>query len=242
MTTLKRQLHMGCHSLKLVLTFFDEDEAAAPTLFEDESEKTVAFLEKEQVTILICDIRNFTSLSERIGDSRISAIIKAWSREVARIVESHHGRIDKFIGDAVMALWPGESLRKNVHLAMVCAVEINKATIRLGEEQGNLPEPLGVCAAVNTGEAILGNIGVDGQRDFTAVGDAVNVAFRLEGQAGGSGRDILVGGGAAAAIDSETGPMYFQTGQYALKGKAQPVAAMGTDFDRLSSYLARVGG
>jgi len=226
---------------RTTLTFFSRHEPAAPTVFDDEDERTVAFLEKEHITILICDIRNFTSLSEQIGDTRISSLLKRWSRAVSKIVAAHQGRIDKFIGDAVMALWPGAALRRHVHLALLCAGEIHRATARLGEAEGALPAPLRVCAAINTGEAVVGNIGVDGQRDFTAVGDAVNVAFRLEGLAGEPGRDILVGGDAVDHLDPVARD-FFSPGEYQVKGKAKPVRALGTDFSRLAAYLRQIGG
>lgn len=226
---------------RTTLTFFDEDEPAAPTIYDEEDEATVACLEKEQITILICDLCDFTSLSEEIGNTRISDLLKKWSRAVSKIVGAHGGRIDKFIGDAVMALWPGPQLRSHVHRALLCAVEIQRASRRLGREL-DLPRELGIGAAINTGEAVMGNIGVDGQRDFTAVGDAVNVAFRLEGESGGPGREVIVGGAALAELDSGAMARFFSNATFTLKGKTHPVPAACADFTGANDYLRAVGG
>lgn len=226
---------------KSTLTFLQNYRIEQPTvgLGDDEEEKTVAFMTKTKVTVLICDIRKFTSLSEMIGDQKISDIVKAWSRNIGSIVESHGGRIDKFIGDAVMVLWvEGASLSRTVHQALACALQIAAMTAKLGEKVGNLPWPLAIGGALNTGEAVIGNVGVDGNRDHTVIGDAVNVAFRLEGLTSTLAKDILIGDDTAALLDQPLLATYFTPCKYQVKGKSLPVVAHGCSFDQLRQYLA----
>lgn len=225
---------------KSTLTFLQNYRVEAPSNPIEEDEQTVAFMTKTKVTVLICDIRKFTSLSEKIGDQKISDIIKAWSSQTNTIIASHGGRIDKFIGDAVMALWiEGASLSQMVHQALTCAGEIAAMTAKLGEKINDLPWPLAIGAAINTGEAVVGNIGVDGNRDHTVIGDAVNVAFRLEGLTSTLAKDLLLGSETAAMLDQNLLAAYFTPCEYQVKGKSIPVMAHGCTFEQLRQYLAQ---
>jgi len=224
---------------KTILTFLQEDEEHPKRSgLEDLDEKTVAFLEKEQVTILICDIRNFTSLSEEIGDQKISDILKLWTGKINETVHHYHGSVDKFIGDAVMAIWIGKaSPQQNLHLALTCALKISELTLAIGE-QLSVAQPLKVGAALNMGEAVVGNMGVDGNRDYTAIGDVVNVAFRLDEVTTKIGKDVLIGNEAALQLDNLV-PEIFEPCKYLVKGKREPVTAYGCNFEQLKEYLAR---
>lgn len=224
---------------KSTLTFLQNYRIEPPTNPLDEDEQTVAFMTKTKVTVMICDIRKFTSLSEKIGDQKISKIIKTWSNQTNAIVENHGGHVDKFIGDAVMALWVGgESLGQMVHQALTCAGQIAAMTTQIGEKIGDLPWPLAIGAAINTGEAVIGNVGVDGNRDHTVIGDAINVAFRLEGLTSTLGTDLLLGSETAAMLDQTLLSTYFAPCEYQVKGKSLPVTAHGCSFDQLQQYLA----
>ena len=226
---------------KSTLTFLQNYRVEPPpATTDDDDEQTVAFTTKAQVTILICDIRRFTSLSEKIGDQKVSDIIKSWNHKTNTIVEKHYGRVDKFIGDAVMALWiGGASPSHAVHLALACAAQIADMTTELGKETGNLPWPLAIGSALNTGEAVIGNIGVDGNRDHTVIGDAVNVAFRLEGLTSTLEKDLLIGKETAALLDQTILATYFAPCKFLVKGKDLPVTAHGCTFEQLRQYLTK---
>lgn len=227
---------------KSTLTFLQNYTVDIPTGDSDDMERTVAFVTKTQVTVLICDIRKFTSLSEKIGDQKISEIIRVWCQKTNEVVAKHHGRIDKFIGDAAMAIWAeGTSLRHTVHQALTCAADIAAMTSELGNRIPSLPWPLTIGAALNTGEAVIGNIGVDGNRDFTVIGDTVNVAFRLEGLTSKLGKDILIGNDTATLLDQRGLATYFSPHTYQVKGKVAPVLAHGCSFAQLHAYLAQAG-
>ncbi|MDD5757753.1 MAG: adenylate/guanylate cyclase domain-containing protein [Desulfobulbaceae bacterium] len=223
---------------KSTLTFLQDYCIIPPTNTTDDEEQTVAFMTKTKVTVLICDIRRFTSLSERIGDQKISDIIKTWSKQTDSLVQKYGGRVDKFIGDAVMALWvDNANPSQNVNQALTCALQIAAMTTKLGEKTGDLPWPLTIGAAINTGEAVIGNIGVDGNRDHTVIGDAVNVAFRLEGITSTLGKDLLLGNETASVLNPKLLSTYFVPCEYQVKGKDIPVIAHGCSFDQLRQYL-----
>jgi len=205
----------------------------------EEMEQTIAVVTRTQVTVLICDIRRFTALSEQIGDQKVSAIIRLWCQKTNEMVAQHQGRIDKFIGDAAMAIWAkGSNLQQSVHLALTCAARIAAMTRELGDRTPGLPWPLAIGAALNTGEAISGNIGVDGNRDYTVIGDTINVAFRLEGLTSTLGKDLLIGSDTAAQLDQRCLAAFFSPCTYQVKGKSTPVLAYGCTFDQLQKYLA----
>jgi adenylate cyclase len=208
---------------------------------EDLEEMTVAFVQKTTITILICDIHDYTRLSELLGDQHLSQLLQYWTGKVTKLVNSHGGQVDKFIGDAVMALWAGTDLRHNIRQAMKTALAINTCTARLGEKIPDLPWPLATGAALNTGEAMLGNLAQDGGRSsYTVVGDVVNVAFRLEDMTDRrQDLDFLMGGEAAAELVAAE--KFCKKYSFQLKGRKESVEALGCSFTQLAAYLKQSG-
>ncbi len=204
----------------------------------DLDEMTVAFVQKEIVTILICDIHDFTRVSEIMGDQRLSQLLQYWTGKVSKIVRKHDGIVDKFIGDAVMALWAGGDLQSNIHQALKTAINISVFTRNLADKVEDIPWPLEIGAALNTGEAMLGNLGQNGQANYTVVGDVVNVAFRLEDQTSKKrGLDLLMGKDAAShLVNLEE---FFNPQSFELKGKQGPVEAYGCSFKELWNYIKK---
>ncbi len=220
---------------RTTLTFMQEGVIENKEIMAEDEEQTVAFLEKDQVTILICDIHDFTSLAEEIGDKNISQVLKLWTTIIKTAIDRHQGSIDKFIGDAVMATWIGRgNLRRNIHQALSCALELSHETLELGKRV-NLKKPLRIGAALNTGEAVVGNIGVEGGRDYTVIGDLVNVTFRLEELSGRIGKDVIIGSEAAKQLKPLTESLTM--GSYQVKGRREPVTAYGVDFSQLEAIL-----
>lgn len=207
----------------------------------DLDEMTVAFVQKQIITILICDIHDFTKLSETMGDQWVSQLLQHWTGGVSKLVGKHDGIVDKFIGDAVMALWAGPNLRSNIHQALKTAIAINTFTSSLGKKVPDLPWPLQIGAALNTGEAMLGNLAQDGQNNYTVVGDVVNVAFRLESLTNRQeDLDLVMGCDAAAhLLAPET---FFKKYSFQVKGKQEAVEACGCSFSQLSAYLEQNAG
>lgn len=219
------------------LLFHQETTPAQPSppTGPDLDEMTVAFVQKQIITILICDIHDFTRLSETMGDQWVSQLLQHWTGGVSKLVHKHEGIVDKFIGDAVMALWSGPNLRDNIHQALKTAIAINSFTLNLRKKVPDLPWPLQIGAALNTGEAMLGNLAQDGQ-NYTVIGDVVNVAFRLENMTNTQENlDLVMGCDAAAhLLEPET---FFKKYSFRVKGKQEAVDAYGCSFSQLSAYL-----
>ncbi|MEX2527879.1 MAG: adenylate/guanylate cyclase domain-containing protein [Gemmatimonadota bacterium] len=141
--------------------------------------------ERVPLTLLFSDIRGFTSLSERLPAEEVVEILNRYLDRMAEIVFRHGGTLDKFMGDGLMAFW-GAPLPQPDHArkAVEAGLEMLEAVETLNEEMeiplGGLRLDIGV--GVNTGEAVVGNMGsLTRKLDYTAVGDHVNLASRLEG-------------------------------------------------------------
>jgi adenylate cyclase len=201
-------------------------------------EKTVAFINNETVTVLVSDLRNFTRLAEVIGDTRTTRLLQIWNSKVNDLICERGGVVDKFIGDAVMAFWHGgQSPAPTVRQALEAALAIEQLTEDLQEQLPEIPWPLKTGAAINTGAAAVGNI--SGERnDFTVIGDAINVVFRLEEMTGQSGFDLLIGNDTARYIKNRG--ECFRSQRFCLKGKEQPYTAYGCNFDRLKIFLEQL--
>jgi adenylate cyclase len=220
------------------LTFINDRERQEPPEAEEKEDQTVAFRQKELVTILVCDIHNYTRLSELLGAQQISNLLGFWTKQVNELVQKHGGNVDKFIGDAVMAIWsnPEGSVAHNIHQALRTALAISLFTKKLGAKIPEIPMELRIGAALNTGEAITGNLGVDGRRDYTVIGDVVNVTFRLEKMTTqSSGLDLLLGPETAKYL--RPGNPYFSSCRYAVRGREEEIEAFGCSFAQLQQYL-----
>ena len=134
------------------------------------------------VTVLFSDIRGFTSLSEKMSAEEVSMILNEYFAEMEPIITKYNGVINKFIGDAVMALF-GEPIQDINHAqnAVKCAYEMLKKVEYLQEKwlyEGKPKIEIGV--GINTGEVFIGNIGTETRMEYTVIGDTVNLASRIE--------------------------------------------------------------
>ena len=144
------------------------------------------------LTILFADIAGFTGLSERLGD-RIVPLLSSYLDTMSREVSAHRGTIDKFIGDAVMAFWGAPAANPD-HAADACRAAL--ACQRALRESGltdDAGRPLRVRIGLNSGDVLVGNIGSEVRLNYTVIGDAVNVASRLEGANKEYGTEIIIG-------------------------------------------------
>ena len=141
--------------------------------------------ERQVCTILFADIRGFTGLAERNTPEALHRLINTYFRVMIDSITSHHGFIDKFVGDQVMAIFNSHNdPARDALAACNAALEIQAriAIVNRKREAAGDP-PLNVGIGLNTGEVLLGNVGSEDRMDFTAIGDAVNVAARLQGMA-----------------------------------------------------------
>lgn len=138
---------------------------------------------KAVVTVLFSDIRGFTSLSETMTAQQVSELLNEYFSEMEPIVSKYNGIINKFIGDAVMAVF-GEPINDENHPinAVKCGIEMLKKVDELDEKWKKEGKPeIKIGVGINTGEVFIGNIGSEKRMEYTVIGDTVNLASRLEG-------------------------------------------------------------
>jgi class 3 adenylate cyclase len=148
---------------------------------------------QKEMTVLFSDIRSFTALSERMDPAENFAFINSYLRKMGPLIREHGGFIDKYIGDAIMALFPrGASQAVAAALAMSEGIKAFNAT--------NGREPIAIGIGINTGSLMLGIVGEEMRYDGTVISDAVNLASRLESLTKYYGVDIIVSGATLAKL------------------------------------------
>jgi len=149
---------------------------------------------RQTLTILFSDIRGFTGLSERIPPETVVEILSRHFTAASEIVLKHGGTLDKFIGDAVMAFWGAPTPREDhAFLAVKAALEMQAAAAELDASlRERLGERFRIGIGINTGDAIVGHTGSPQRMGYTAVGDPVNLASRVEGMTGELRAEILI--------------------------------------------------
>ena len=157
--------------------------------------------EKRYCTFLFTDVRGFTNLSEKLSPEQVTDIMNKVLTEQVTCIQAHGGMVDKFIGDACMAIFNAPlDIDEHEKRAIACAQDMKTAINNL---QKTLPEPVAIGIGVNSGEAVIGNMGSDARFDYSAIGDAVNTAARLESATKEVGEDILIGENTAKNCDFE---------------------------------------
>ncbi len=188
-----------------------------------EEMRTQVDFSTETVSILVVDIRNYTPLSEKLPPEYLSKIVGEWFKEVQVIIDRNNGNIDKFIGDAVMAYWLKTRTEGNQNYvigALKSAIEMVDLAAKFHERlSADYPDfAFRIGCGLNAGKAITGNVGVDARRDFTAVGDCVNVAFRIETLSKELKRSIILTEEVVKAAGDQF--QFEDLGSHKLKGKS----------------------
>ncbi len=173
------------------------------------------------ITIVFTDLAGFTGVSEKLPAEQVAALLNRHLAEMTDIVISHGGTVDKFIGDAVMALWgaPLPDADQSRH-ALEAAIEMQQATAKFAQELAGTGGPvLRMRVGLHRGECIVGNLGGHNRFEYTAIGDAVNLASRLEGVNNVYGTGIL----ASDAVASASGMRLRRVDAVRVKGRHQAV-------------------
>jgi adenylate cyclase len=169
--------------------------------------------DRRRCTFLFTDVRGFTSLSEKLEPEQVTEIMNKALTIQADAVKECGGMVDKYIGDAMMAIFNAPiDLDEHEQRAVESAVKIHQ---RMAEADLGIEIGIGV----NTGEAVVGNMGSDSRFDYSAIGDAVNLAARLESSTKEVGEDIVIG---HETIKSYTGN-YATLKPIYVKGKEKPI-------------------
>jgi adenylate cyclase len=151
--------------------------------------------ERKYATFLFTDVRGFTSLSESVEPEQVTYIMNRALTAQQSAVQKHNGMVDKYIGDAMMAIFNAPlDLENHEDKAIQCAIDIQNNMEKLNKElaQEGLPN-VEIGIGVNSGEAVIGNMGSDNRFDYTAIGDAVNTAARLESSTKEVGENLIIG-------------------------------------------------
>ncbi|MGB5156580.1 adenylate/guanylate cyclase domain-containing protein [Desulfobacterium sp. N47] len=159
--------------------------------------------ERKYVTILFADLQGFTSLSEKIDHQTVVRILNLYFSCMTPIIFRHHGTLDKLMGDGMMAIFGAPLSRKDDPLrAVQTAIDMLQALNQFNEENRNKGWPtLTLTVGINSGEVVAGYIGSEDHMNYTVIGDAVNVAQRIQSVAGSN--EILISGPVFNAIQAE---------------------------------------
>jgi len=196
--------------------------------------------EIKEITVMFCDIRGFTTLSEGLTSEQLGILINEFLTPMTDIIMAHKGTIDKYIGDCIMAFW-NAPLDDPLHAKNAVAaaqamrlklVELNEAW----EAEGRLALHVGI--GVNTGECSVGNFGSHQRFNYSLLGDPVNLSSRLEGLTKQYGVDLIIGEDTAALLDD---PGLIELDLVAVKGKSRAVRIFTLPPHPVESrqYLAR---
>lgn len=180
--------------------------------------------QKKDLSILFADIRDFTSISEKMEPELLSHALNRYLDRMTAVIFNQDGVLDKYIGDAVMAFF-GAPIEQPDHAVRACrtALDMVSELEAMGPEwQAMGLEPWKIGIGLNTGPVIVGNMGSSERFDYTVIGDNVNTASRLEGQTKDYGVQIIVGEGTKSACEELFS--FRMLDLIRVKGKQEPVA------------------
>ncbi len=181
--------------------------------------------EVRELTLLFCDVRNFSSLSEELSAAELTRFINELLTPLSDIILAHRGTIDKYMGDAIMAFWNAPlDDRDHARHALEAAAAMMAAMPRLNAEwqqraaaRGRSMPDVRIGIGVNTGPCCVGNLGTAQRFDYSAIGDEVNIASRLEQLTKDYGLGVIIGERTAAEVD---GAGLVEIDQVQLRGRS----------------------
>ena len=179
--------------------------------------------EARELTVMFCDMRGFTQLSEKLEPVQLQALLNTVFSRLTQVIRTHQGTIDKYMGDCVMAFW-GAPVHNEAHA--LCAVRaalgmsVALAQINAEHRHKGLPE-IGFGIGLNTGLMFVGDMGSDIRRSYTVIGDAVNLGSRLEALSRVYGVELVVGASTRRLVN---GLAWQELDRVQVKGKEEAVS------------------
>jgi class 3 adenylate cyclase len=182
------------------------------------------------VTVMFCDVPGFTSFAERASASEVVSALNALFEVLVTIIDRHGGHVDKFVGDGLLAVFgTPEGFRDHADRALAAGLEIVEAVNRREDR-------LGVRVGLNTGRVVAGSIGGAGRLNFSVIGDAVNVAARVEAATRDTGDALLLTRATCNALVRPAG--LISRGSIPLKGKSDPIELLAPARDAQAAAAA----
>jgi adenylate cyclase len=224
------------------IAFHQDAQPVAAAVVPDAGEEgaTKPLYVSRLITVLVVDIRDFTGISQRLTEAELCQMVGGWFNQASNIMQQHGSCSQKYIGDAVMAVWMHRDRARE-------ADEIARVLHALGafvKATAALPAQIGVSTAfrvgagINTGYAAMGNTVSGMTADYTALGTTVNAAFRLESATKEIRCDVALGDGTYDRLKSFAGvPATFEERPANLKGFEGPQRAFGASFEGLLALL-----
>jgi adenylate cyclase len=179
---------------------------------------------RRRITVMFCDIRNFTRFSNALQPEQVFGFLNEFFAEMIDAIFKHHGTLDKMLGDGLMALFgtPQDDPDHAVH-ALEAALEMQGRLSKLRDRwKEHHASDLAIGIGLHTGDAMVGNIGSKDRMEYTAIGDTVNIASRLESATKENGCPILLSRETAKEIPVRI-PLR-QVAEITVRGVAQPMA------------------
>lgn len=196
------------------------------------------------ITVLVVDIRNFTRMTQQLDENILSQMIGTWFSRSGSIISSYGSWMDKYIGDAIMSVWMHNSevddIVKEQMLQTLAAVRELFIMSNSMNQKFKLPFPLRIGAGINTGYAMIGQMGNSAHPDYTALGDTVNAAFRLESATKEINVDIALGQKTYQLLAKASTQLGFKQHLVNLKGYDRRITTFAGNLADLEQFLHHI--
>ncbi|NJM75934.1 MAG: adenylate/guanylate cyclase domain-containing protein [Acaryochloridaceae cyanobacterium RU_4_10] len=212
---------------------------SSPIQASDEPVTTVLHI-RRLISVLVIDLRDFTKLTQQLDERVLSELVGTWFHCAGEIIRNHGSWVDKYIGDAVMAVWihgAWEMKANDIRAPFQALNELHQMTRTLHTSFG-ISSPLRMGAGINTGYAMVGNTGSGDRPDYTALGDTVNSAFSLESSTKQMGVDLAIGPTTYEYLQKYFGDrLLLQPRKICMKGHDTPRQVYAGTFQDLAHLL-----
>lgn len=204
------------------------EKIVSPSIMEkllSTDDRTLKYGQEYEVAILFCDLREFTRFTENTSAEDLIFFLNAYFSQMAKIVTTHNGIINKFMGDSVLAVYGLEDSSRAAEDAVKTALTMIEHAHNLAMPDG---EQLEIGVGIHTGKVVAGTIGSDERYEYTFIGDAVNTASRLDGLTKRLGYRVVVSSEAFSKMKFDTRCQFVDLGVKVVRGKSEPIHVYGT--------------